>query len=92
MTHGGILGYMTLHSHKSNINLQGRIGQCPQQLQFRILLNRHQIQNPHVQRTDILVNGSVLIHYKYILILQHFSGRKFFIYSDRHIDPSLFIS
>ena len=41
MAGGGVHRHMTLHIHKGHIDLQRCVGQCPQQLQLRILLDGH---------------------------------------------------
>ena len=42
------------HVHKGHIQLQGGIGQGTKQLQFRIFLKRHQVEDADGKRPDIL--------------------------------------
>ena len=84
MAGGGIFGLMSAHSHKSNIHLERSVGEGTKQLQFCLLLERHQVQYQYLDRTYILVNSPVFIHYKYILTFQYFFCWQITLYSNRH--------
>ena len=75
---------MRAHFYKCDVDLKRRIGERAQQLQFRILLQWHQIQNCDVDRTDILMYRTVLIHDEYIFPLQNFSCRQVTLYFNWH--------
>ncbi len=52
------------HPHEGDIELEGGVGQHAQQLQLRLLLGRHQVQDADLQRTDVLVDGSLFIDHE----------------------------
>ena len=84
MSDGGVHGYMAVHFHKGHIHLQGRVGQRTQQMQLRVLLDRHQVQNTDLQRTHVLMQGPVLVHDKNIFIIQNIPCGKIALYFNRH--------
>ena len=84
MTHRSILGLMALHCHKSHIYLQRSVGKGTQKLQFCLLLQRHQIQDQDLNRTDILMGCTGFIHHKYIFFFQNFFYGQIALYLNRH--------
>ena len=57
------------YATKVNLNLQRRITQKTQQLNFCRLLERHKIQNTHLQRTNTLRRRTLLRHRKNSFLL-----------------------
>ena len=70
MARMGRLGAVTSHIQKFNFQLQGGIGQKPQELGFRYNFLGHEVENEDVERTDILVLGATIVHHKNILCPQ----------------------
>jgi hypothetical protein len=61
----------TAHSTAEiNLYLQRRIAQKAQQLNFRRLLQRHQVQHARLQRTNTLRCRTLLCHGKNSFLLQ----------------------
>ena len=75
---------MGLGIHEGHIHLQRGIGQGTQQLQLRVLLYRHIIQDQYLQWTHILMYSTELIHDEYIFVLQYFFGRQIILCLNRH--------
>ena len=75
---------MGLGVHESDIHLQRCIGQRPQQLQLRILLYRHIVQDQYLQGTHVLMYRTEFVHDEYIFIFQYFLGRQIILCFDRH--------
>ena len=71
---------MIFHCQKHNVNLQRCIGKGAQKLKFCILFQWHKIQKSDLDRTDVLMNRTVLIHYKYILLNDPIKGLYFLIF------------
>ncbi len=80
---------MARHHQKSDIDLQRRVGQCAQKLQLRVLFHWHQIEDADLQWPDILMQRTVLIHHKYILVLQYLLRRQVALYFNRHVSTLL---
>ena len=59
---------MTVHFHKCHIHLQWGVGKRAKQLQLRILLHWHQVENADCKGTHILMLRPVFVHDKYIFI------------------------
>ena len=53
---------MGLYGHEAYIYLQRGVGKGTKQLKLGLFLQRHQVQDQDVDRTDVLVHGTVLIH------------------------------
>ena len=75
---------MGLGVHESDIHLQWCIGQRPQQLQLRILLYRHIVQDQYLQGTHVLMYRTKFVHDEYIFIFQYLFGRQIILCFDRH--------
>ena len=72
-----VLGRMTLQLHEVDFQLQRRIGQQADKVCLRRYLQRHQVEYRNAQGTDVLHVSTRIVHYKYVLLLQKFYGRKF---------------
>ena len=81
----GVQGHMALHIHKGHVHLQGRVRQRPQQLQLRVLLYGHIVQNQQLQGTYVLMHSPAFVHDKYIFVFQNLLRRQIALCSDRHI-------
>ena len=79
-----MLRLMIRYRDKGHVHLQRRIGQAAQKLQFRVFLQRHEIQNTHLQRTDFLAQRPAFVHDKNILFLQYLFRRQIILNSNRH--------
>ena len=91
----GIVGMGPHPAHRPaeiDFQLQGRIAQKPQQLQFRRLFQRHQVQDQDFQRTDILGQGPVVVDGDDIFFTQFFLGRKMAVDFDWHSAHSFIFS
>jgi hypothetical protein len=73
---GCIFGAMGCGVHKLQLYLQGSIPQNAAQLRFGCDLGGHQIQKHDLKGADILGSCPIFRHHKYILALQHLSGRQ----------------
>ena len=82
---GGVRGFMCAHPHKGNIHLKRRVGDHAQQIQLRVLLLGHQIQDRNLQRTDILMNCPCLVDHEQIFLFENFSDRKVILNLNRHV-------
>ena len=70
-----IFRLVACHHQKGDINLQGGVGKGAQKLQLGIFFERHQIQDHNLQRTDVLMNRSCLVHDEYIFAFEYFFYR-----------------
>ena len=66
-----VLGMVTGSPKKLYFDLYRGVGQLAKDLGLRYDLGGHQIQDYYIQRTDILMQGSVLGHDEDIFALQH---------------------
>ena len=69
-----VLGVVADGLQQFHLDLQGGVGEFPQQLGLRGDLGGHQVENEQVEGPDVLVDGPVLRHDKDILALQSFAG------------------
>ena len=69
-----VLGVVADGLQQFHLDLQGGVGELPQQLGLRGDLGGHQVENEQVEGPDVLVDGPVLRHDKDILALQSFAG------------------
>ena len=67
---------MRLHAQQGDIDLNRRIAEQPQKLEFCFQLLRHDIQHEDPQRTDILMRSAVAVHDKDMLIEECLIGRQ----------------
>ncbi len=74
--------------HERDLQLQGRVGEHAQKLQLRVLLDRHQVEDADLKRTDILVGSPKLIHQKEVLVLENLLDRQIVLNLDRHFHAS----
>ncbi len=84
MDGGSVRALVRPHAHKGDVKLQRRVREHPQELQLRILLLGHEIQNTDLQRTDVLMGRPLLFHHKQILFLQNLPDRKIVLHFNRH--------
>ena len=58
------------HGHKGDLCLNREVRQHAEDIELRVLLQRHQVQNRDPKRSDLLRLRSLLIHHKDVLVLQ----------------------
>ena len=68
--YGRILRGVAFQLHKRDVKLQGRIRQQSYEVGFGRNLQRHQVQDDNLQRTDVLRVGAGVIHHEDVLLLQ----------------------
>ena len=73
---GRVLGGVALQFHKTDFELQGSVRQEPYQICFRRNLQRHQVEDDNLQRTDILHVSTGIVHHEDVLMFQQLNGRK----------------
>ena len=88
MVRRSILRNMCARFHKIHIHLQRCIRQCSQKLKLCFFLERHQIQNTDLQRSDFLTDCSSFVHDEYIFIFQYSLGGEVALYFNWHFLPS----
>ena len=71
-----------------DLDLQRRIAEQAQELRLRDVLDRHEVQDEDLERTDILAVSAVGIHDEDILSLEDMSGRQIIRYLDWHENTS----
>ena len=71
-----ILRRMTTELHKADLQLEGGIRQQTDKVGLCRNLQRHQVENGNLQRTDVLRMGAGIIHHEDVLLLQQVYGRK----------------
>ena len=76
MALGDVPRLMRLCHHERDVDLQRCIGQLAQDLEFRILLQRHEVEDHDLDRTDVLMDRPVLIHHEYIFSFKDLLYRK----------------
>ena len=74
--------------NKIHFDLKRAVSQQAQQLRFRDILDRHQVQNQNLQRTDILTVRPVSIHHKDVLPFKNMRCRQRIRYFYRHKSTS----
>ena len=70
MCGGGVLALVRLGIDEGDVDLQRRVGQKAHELRFRLHLGGHQVQNGDLQRADVLREGALVVHDKYIFRLE----------------------
>ena len=73
---GRILGRMTLQLHEAHLQLQRGVRQETDKVCLCRYLQRHEVENDNLQRTDVLHVGTRIVHHEDILMLQQFYGRQ----------------
>ena len=66
----GMLRLVGRHGHKGDLRLNREVRQHAEDIELRVLLQRHQVQNRDSKRSDLLRLRSLLIHHKDVLVLQ----------------------
>ena len=77
--------FMRFKRHERNVDLQRRIRQSPQKLQFSSLLQRHQVHDCNFDRSNVLMNRTRFVHYENIFLIQDLACRKIMLYFNRHL-------
>ena len=75
MFDGRILRRMAAEFHETDFQLQRCIRQQTYQVGLCRNLQRHEVQDGNLQRTDVLIMGTRIVHHKDVLMLQQFYGR-----------------
>ena len=65
------------HLQKVDVHLKRCITQQPEELTFSLYLLRHDVEDDHLQRADVLMLGPVTGYYEYIFFSKRFVCRKF---------------
>ena len=81
----GILRLMAARRYECNVQLERRVGEGAQKLKLRVLLERHEIQDHDLKRSDVLQVRLSLIHDKYVLLVQDLSCGQVRLNSNRHL-------
>ena len=76
---------------KGAVHLERRVGERAEQLELRVFLERHQIQNQDLQRSYVLRHCAFLIHHKDVFLFQDGFRRQIVLnaYGHRYTSCSL---
>ena len=69
-------GLVGTHPHERDLDLERRVGEHAQKLQLRVLLDRHQVQDADLERTDVLVDRALLVLHEQVFFFQFLPHRE----------------
>ena len=86
---GHVLGIVRGRLQQAYLYLQGRVRQLAHDLSLGDYLRGHEVEQQHLQRTDVLMHGAVLGHDEDVLALQDVGGGQCVGNFDGHGKPRI---
>ena len=80
----GVLRLVRGGVQQGHVHLERRVAQQTQQLRFGGDLGRHEVQDRHPQRADVLAFGALLAHHEDVLSFENGAGGQRIGNSDGH--------